>query len=209
MKEIKQPIGQSPRNSEAMIENLSLKICHLQLSRDSRTSQLPMTNSQWPILNCIFLFSLLLALPLLSACQTNSSAPSQPSQPKSSPAAPAAPAPGEEANIRYNWSMPVEQMLDQIYAPLVGRTWLREVPPQGQVNPIPPLRRGEGGLREVPPPPREVNPGVLITLRPEHLMTKSEAKRAIEDELAKKGLIIVPIGEKYFKVLFKGAEDFQ
>jgi len=142
-----------------------------------------MTNLQWPILNCIFLFSLLLALPLLSAAQTNSPAPPQPSQPMTSPSNPAPAAPAEEANIKFDWSMPVAEVLDDIYAPLVRRTWLRGAPALGLDN-----------------------PGVLITLKTMHDLTRSEAIKAVEDEMSKKGFTIVPIGEKYFKVLYKGDE---
>ena len=38
-------------SSKALIDNWSLKICHLQLSPASPSAQWPMTNCQWPIIN--------------------------------------------------------------------------------------------------------------------------------------------------------------
>jgi type II secretory pathway component GspD/PulD (secretin) len=157
-----------------MIENWSLRICHLQLSCASRTPQLQMTSFQLPILNCIFLFSLLLALPLVSAAQTNSSTPPQPSQPISPPANPAPAAPAEEANLTFNFTLPIGQFLEEVYAPLVGRTPLRA--PNTPTN-------------------------TFITLNVWKPLTKSQAIMALEAEMGMNGITVVPMGEKFFKVV--------
>ena len=81
----------------------------------------------------------------------------QPSQPM--PAAPASAAPAEVADIKYNWTMPVEQVLDDIYAPLVGRTPLQAV----------------AGASAVPK-------DALITLHTQADLTKSEAIMALETD---------------------------
>jgi type II secretory pathway component GspD/PulD (secretin) len=47
---------------------------------------------------------------------------------------------------------------------------------------------------------------VLITLKTVHDLTRSEAIKAVEDAMAKQGFTIVQIGEKFFKVLYKGDE---
>jgi general secretion pathway protein D len=162
------PLPHAPRNSEELIDNWPLKIGHREMRP---TPQLPLTNFQWPILNCIFLFSLLLALPLASDAQTNSSAPSQPSPPAAPPSPPA-----EVANILYDFTMPVQQVLDEVYAPLVARTLLR---------------------------PPGVNNDTLIKLNtdPRHPMTKSQAIISLETAMEMKGVHIVPVGEKFFKVV--------
>jgi general secretion pathway protein D len=111
----------------------------------------------------------------------------QPPQPSAAPTnrAPAAAtntapagaaAPAEEANIKYNWSMPVEEMLDEIYAPLVGRTPLR-----------------------APTVPKDT----LITLKTVHDLTRTEAIEALEAEMGMNGITVVPMGDKFFKVVLE------
>jgi len=92
------------------------------------------------------------------------------------PAAAVPAAPAEEANIKYNWSMPVEEMLDEIYAPLVGRTPLR-----------------------APTVPKDT----LITLKTVHDLTKTEAIMALEAEMGMNGITVVPMGDKFFKVVLE------
>ena len=83
---------------------------------------------------------------------------------------------GEQANIQYNWSMPVEQVLDEIYAPLVGRTPLR-----------------------APSVPKDT----MITLNTEKPLTKTEAIQALEGAMGMNGITVVPMGDKYFKVVLE------
>jgi len=152
---------------------------------------------------------LLAALPLAAAAQTNSPAPAQPAQPKSSPAAPAQAAPAEVANISYNLTMPIDEFLDEVYAPLVGRAQLRAAPPTmtNVPNNQPRIIGPDGQIRVVPSiPPKTIDPALLITIRTEKALTKSEAIRALEDAMAKKGFTILPVGEKFFKVFLHGAE---
>jgi len=91
-------------------------------------------------------------------------------------AAPAFAAPLEEANIKYNWSMPVEEVLDEIYAPLVGRTPLR-----------------------APTVPKDT----LITLKTVKDLTRTEAIMALEAEMGMNGITVVPMGDKFFKVVLE------
>jgi type II secretory pathway component GspD/PulD (secretin) len=127
---------------------------------------------------------------------TNSAAEmlAQPAQPATSPdnpaaaalAVPAAPvaanpapaAPAEPADITYHWTMPIEQLLDEIYAPLVDRT---------------PLRANTGAAA--------VPKDALVTLYTQHPLTKSEAIEALETVMGMNGITVVPIGTKFFKVV--------
>jgi general secretion pathway protein D len=140
----------------------------------------------------LFTFSLLVALPLMTAAQPAPARQGQPPAPGSAPPAarnpaaaqppPAAPTPaaaapdasGEVAEFRYNWTMPVDQVLDEIYAPLVDRTPLRAP---------------------------GVNKDTLITLKTVHDLTRSEAILALETEMGMNGITVVPIGSKFFKVV--------
>jgi hypothetical protein len=126
----------------------------------------------------VFLLSLLMALPLAAAAQTNSPGQAQTSQPTNSPPNPAPADPAEIANIMYNFSMPLEFVLNEIYGPLVERTYLRE--PSGTMV----------GLKDV-----------LITLHTKTPLTKSEAIQALEELTRMNGFFVVPVGEKSFKVI--------
>ena len=119
----------------------------------------------------VFSLTSLLALPLATAAQTNAPAPA-PAPP------PAAPAPPEPADIHYNWTMPIEQLLDEVYAPLVGRTPFR----------------ANAGAEAVPK-------DALITLKTQSDLTKSEAIMALETVMGMNGITVVPIGDKFFKVV--------
>ncbi|MGD1085820.1 MAG: secretin N-terminal domain-containing protein, partial [Verrucomicrobiota bacterium] len=89
------------------------------------------------------------------------------------PAVPAAPAaPAETAYIKYNWTMPVDEVID-LYAKLVGRTALRS---------------GTVGT-------------ATVTLKTFSLLTESEAVQALETLLGMNGITVVPIGDKFFKVV--------
>ena len=170
----------------------------------------------------VFSVSLLMALPLLAAAQTNSSgtrlgqprtrtapppinaappvpAPAAPGPDSSAEAAannpapvaaqpplPAAsstiPAPAavkEERYIRFHWTMPIEQVLEDIYAPLVERT---------------PLRAAQGAAGAIPK-------DALITLNTYRDLTKSEAILALETVMGMNGVTVVPIGDEFFKVV--------
>lgn len=83
----------------------------------------------------------------------------------------------EPANISYNWTMPVDQVLD-IYAQLVGRTALHT----------------SAG-------PMAVVGTSTITLKTQSPLTHTEAVQALETILGMNGITIVPIGEKFFKVV--------
>ena len=178
----------------------------------------------------VFSLSLLMALPLAAAAQTNIPAPGQPQsgrpiqtrprplpstnnvspaaatappaipdssaaavpanaadnaaqlpqlpQPVALPPNPAPSAAPEPADIHYNFTMPFEQVLDEIYAPLIGRT---------------PLRAASGGLA--------VDKGALLTLKTQSDLTKSEAIMALETVMGMNGITVVPIGDKFFKVV--------
>jgi type II secretory pathway component GspD/PulD (secretin) len=123
----------------------------------------------------VFSLSLLMALPLVSAAQTSPPALPVPPQP-APPGAPAAPK--EPADIKYNFSMPFEQVLDEIYAPLIGRT---------------PLRQSAGAAA--------VDKGSLLTLKTATDLTRSEAIMALETLMGMNGITVVPIGDKFFKVV--------
>jgi general secretion pathway protein D len=93
-------------------------------------------------------------------------------------AAPVPPPPVvEEPIYQYNWTMPVEEILDTIYAPLIGRTPLRA--------PGLPLT-------------------TTLTLKTQSKLTKAEAIQALETIMGMNGITIVPIGEKFFKVVAEG-----
>jgi len=99
-------------------------------------------------------------------------------QPVALPPNPAPSAAPEPADIHYNFTMPFEQVLDEIYAPLIGRT---------------PLRAASGGLA--------VDKGALLTLKTQSDLTKSEAIMALETVMGMNGITVVPIGDKFFKVV--------
>ncbi|MEP6662351.1 MAG: secretin N-terminal domain-containing protein [Verrucomicrobiota bacterium] len=80
---------------------------------------------------------------------------------------------GEVANISYNLVMPLEQLLDKIYAKLVGKTLLR-APTLPVTQPI--------------------------TLKTEGDLTHTEAVTALETILGMNGITVIPIGEKFIKV---------
>jgi general secretion pathway protein D len=84
----------------------------------------------------------------------------------------------EGAYITYNFpGIPVEQLLDE-YAELVGRTILRSGSGQGSV-------------------PKDAT----ITLKTQSPLTKPEAIAALEMILGMNGITIVPIGDKFAKVI--------
>jgi general secretion pathway protein D len=85
---------------------------------------------------------------------------------------------GEVANIEYNFiGVPIKQLLD-IYSDLVGRT----------------LLRATGGPEAVPDT-------TTITLNTQSKLTRSEAIVALETILGMNGITIVPIGDKFAKVV--------
>jgi general secretion pathway protein D len=95
---------------------------------------------------------------------------------------PVPPKVAEAANIDYNFpSIPLEQLLD-IYSDLVGRT----------------LLRAKQGAAAIPD-------NTMITLKTESSLTKSEAIVALETVLGMNGVTIVPIGEKFAKVVAEAA----
>ncbi|HEX3717642.1 MAG TPA: secretin N-terminal domain-containing protein [Verrucomicrobiae bacterium] len=84
----------------------------------------------------------------------------------------------EKADIMYTFpAIPVEQLLD-IYADLVGRT----------------LLRSSAG-------PAAITPTQTVTLKTESPLTKSEAIIALETILGMNGITIVPLGDKFAKVV--------
>jgi len=84
----------------------------------------------------------------------------------------------EVADISYNFpGVPIEQLLD-IYADLVGRT----------------LLRATSGASSVPST-------TTITLKTQTKLTRSEAIIALETILGMNGVTIIPIGEKFAKVV--------
>jgi general secretion pathway protein D len=111
--------------------------------------------------------------------------PAMPAPPSFAPAASTArPAPdafrqtGEVADISYNFpAVPIDQLLD-IYADLVGRTLLRATTG-----------------------PDSVPATSTITLKTETKLTRSEAIIALETILGMNGVTIVPIGDKFDKVV--------
>jgi general secretion pathway protein D len=85
---------------------------------------------------------------------------------------------GEVADISYNFpAVPIDQLLD-IYADLVGRT----------------LLRATAGTESVPNT-------TTITLKTETKLTRSEAIIALETILGMNGVTLVPIGDKFDKVV--------
>jgi general secretion pathway protein D len=85
---------------------------------------------------------------------------------------------GELANISYNFpGIPIKQLLD-IYADLVGRT----------------LLRATSGPEAVPDT-------TTIVLNTQSKLTRSEAIEALETILGMNGVTIVPIGDKFAKVV--------
>ena len=86
---------------------------------------------------------------------------------------------GEKAEITYEFpAVPVEQLLNEIYAPLVGRTL---------------LMAGSG--------PEAVPTTATLTLKTESPLTKTEAIVALETVLGMNGISVVPIGDKFAKVI--------
>lgn len=84
----------------------------------------------------------------------------------------------EKADITYTFpAIPVEQILD-IYADLVGRT----------------LLRSSTG-------PAAIQPTATVTLKTESPLTRSEAIIALETILGMNGITIVPLGDKFAKVV--------
>ena len=84
----------------------------------------------------------------------------------------------EEANIDYNFpAVPLDQLLD-IYADLVNRTLLRSS--QG---------------------PSAVPANTMITLKTQTRLTRSEAIVALETIMGMNGVTVVPIGDKFAKVV--------
>jgi general secretion pathway protein D len=85
---------------------------------------------------------------------------------------------GEKADISYTFpAIPVEQILD-IYADLVGRT----------------LLRASSGSEAI-------TPTATVTLKTESPLTRTEAIIALETILGMNGITIVPIGDKFAKVV--------
>jgi general secretion pathway protein D len=74
--------------------------------------------------------------------------------------------------------MPVEEVLEDIYAPLVGRT---------------PFRANIGG--------QAIPKDTLITLKTYSKLTRTEAIIALETVMGMNGITVVPIGDKFFKVV--------
>ena len=111
----------------------------------------------------------------------------QPPKPAGTNASPAPPAPAGSAEqpemFHYNWSMPLEQVLDEIYAPLVGRT-----PLHSSIDSTFPK-------------------ATLITLKTETDLTKPEAILALETVMGMNGITVVPIGDKFFKVVIEANAD--
>ncbi|HWD17859.1 MAG TPA: secretin N-terminal domain-containing protein [Verrucomicrobiae bacterium] len=90
---------------------------------------------------------------------------------------------GEAAIYDYDFpSIPVDQLLDTVYAPLVGRT----------------LLRATAG-------PSAVAGTTTITLKTQHALTKTEAIVALETVLGMNGITIVPLGDKFAKVVAEAA----
>jgi len=79
-------------------------------------------------------------------------------------------------------SMPIDELLDNIYAPLVGKTLLRS---------------GTG--------PAAIPGTATITLKTQKPLTKSEAIIALETVLGMNGVSIVPLGDKFAKVVAEAA----
>lgn len=83
-----------------------------------------------------------------------------------------------KADIIYDFpAVPVPQLLSDVYAPLVGRT----------------LLMGGG--------PEAIPATATVTLKTESPLTKTEAIVALETVLAMNGISVVPIGDKFAKVI--------
>jgi type II secretory pathway component GspD/PulD (secretin) len=125
------------------------------------------------------------SLPTNNPVAAAAQAPNPPASATNAPAtatnAPARPplvaVPPEPADISYSFTMPVEQVVE-IYAKLVART---------------PFRAVAG--------PQSVAATSLVTLKTESPLTHTEAIQALETVLGMNGITIVPIGEKFFKVV--------
>jgi general secretion pathway protein D len=98
------------------------------------------------------------------------------------PAAKPATPPGDVADISYNFpAIPVDQLLE-IYSSLVGRT----------------LLRASSGAAAV-------SATTTIALKTESPLNRSEAIEALETVLGMNGITIVPIGDKFAKVVTEAA----
>ena len=86
--------------------------------------------------------------------------------------------PAEIADIMYNFNMPVQKVMDEVYAPLVNRTA---------------IYAATG--------PAAIERGALITLHTPSPLTKSDAIKALEAALAVNGMVVVPVGDKFFNVV--------
>ena len=84
----------------------------------------------------------------------------------------------EPANIHFDFSMPMEKVLNEVYGPLIGRTPLRQ---SLETN--------------------AVDMGELLTLKNKTDLTKSEAIKALETIIGMNGITVVPVGDKFFKVV--------
>jgi general secretion pathway protein D len=85
----------------------------------------------------------------------------------------------DTADITYDFpAVQVEQLLNEIYAPLVGRTL---------------LMAGSG--------PEAVPTTATVTLKTESPLTRTEAIVALETVLGMNGISVVPIGDKFAKVI--------
>ena len=87
------------------------------------------------------------------------------------------PLPPSRRSIEYSFTEPFDQVLEEIYAPLIGRTALR----------------GGGTMA--------VDKGTLLTLKTHTALTRSEAIMALETIMGMNGITVVPIGDKFFKVV--------
>ncbi|MGO9199429.1 MAG: secretin N-terminal domain-containing protein, partial [Limisphaerales bacterium] len=91
----------------------------------------------------------------------------------SSPAAPAKP-----ADITFHFSMPADQVLNEVYGPLVGRTLSRTNAPDA------------ANLKNT-----------LITLDTKSALTKSDAITDLEAVLGMNGITVVPVGTNSFRAV--------
>ncbi|MGA2557613.1 MAG: tetratricopeptide repeat protein, partial [Verrucomicrobiota bacterium] len=92
--------------------------------------------------------------------------------------------PAEIADIRYNLSgMPAQQVLNEIYAPLVNRTQ---------------IQAGEG--------PNAIPKTLMIALRTPSNLTKSAAIKLLETVMATNGITIVPVGDNFFTAVLNKVE---
>ena len=114
---------------------------------------------------------------LLSVALEQQKAAKPAPKPSAANAEPAKP-PAEIADITYNFNMPLEKVVDEIYAPLVNRTALYAA-------------SGPAGIDR----------GTLITLHTPSPVTKSDAIKLLEAAMAVRGVTVVPVGDKSFEVL--------